>query len=241
MERAEARPLDRLRELRITGDYLKFTEASVMIEMGFTKVLCAATMEEKVPSFLKNTGRGWVTAEYAMLPASTQKRSPRESTVGRVGGRTHEIQRLIGRSLRSITDLQAFGERTITLDCDVIQADGGTRTAAITGGFIALVSLFRGLRQRGLIGKLPVRDYVSAVSVGIVDGHALLDLDYREDSQAEVDMNVVMTGSGRFIEIQGTAETEPFDRQQLNALTDLAAGGIRDLIGKLRDLLGDLN
>jgi ribonuclease PH len=241
MERAEARPLDRLRELRITGDYLKFTEASVMIEMGFTKVLCAATMEEKVPSFLKNTGRGWVTAEYAMLPTSTQKRSPRESTVGRVGGRTHEIQRLIGRSLRSITDLQAFGERTITLDCDVIQADGGTRTAAITGGFIALVSLFRGLRQRGLIGRLPVRDYVSAVSVGIVDGHVLLDLDYREDSQAEVDMNVVMTGSGRFIEIQGTAETEPFDRQRLNALTDLAAGGITDLIGKLRDLLGDLN
>jgi len=241
MERADGRPLNSLREVRIVRNYLQFTEASVMIEMGFTKLLCAATMEEKVPPFLKNTGRGWVTAEYAMLPVSTQKRSPRESTVGRVGGRTHEIQRLIGRSLRAVTDLQGFGERTITVDCDVIQADGGTRTAAITGGFVALVMFFRRMRESGLIDKIPVKDYVSAISVGIVDGNPLLDLDYREDSRAEVDMNVVMTGSGAFIEVQGTAETKPFNRQQLNALTDLAATGITDLIGKLRELLGALD
>lgn len=240
MERVGGRAPDRLREVRINGDYLQFTQASVMIAMGFTKVLCAATVEEKVPPFLKGTGRGWVTAEYAMLPASTPKRVPRESALGRVGGRTHEIQRLIGRSLRTVTDLQGFGERTITVDCDVIQADGGTRTAAITGGFVALVLLFRSLRERGVIDKLPVRDYVSAVSVGMVDGIPLLDLDYSEDSRAEVDMNIVMTGSGQFIEIQGTAEKEPFDRQRLNALTDLAAGGIGDLIRRQREMLGEL-
>ena len=240
MERMGGRAPDRLREIRITGDYLQFAQASVIIEMGFTKLVCAATVEVKVPPFLKGTGRGWVTSEYAMLPASTPKRVPRESALGRVGGRTHEIQRLIGRSLRAVTDLQGFGERTVTVDCDVIQADGGTRTAAITGGFIALVSLLRSLRERGLIDRLPVRDYVSAVSVGMVDGILLLDLDYREDSQAEVDMNIVMTGSGQFIEIQGTAEKEPFDRQQLSALTDLAAGGIGDLIRRQREMLGEL-
>jgi ribonuclease PH len=241
MERAGGRAADSLREFRISGDYLHFTKASVLIELGYTKLICAATLEEKVPPFLKNTGRGWVTAEYAMLPASTQKRSPRESTTGRVGGRTHEIQRLIGRSLRAVTDLKGFGERTVTLDCDVIQADGGTRTAAVTGGFAALVALFRSLREGGLIERIPLRDYVSAVSVGIVDGQPLLDLDYREDSRAEVDMNVVMTGSGHFIEVQGTAETKPFDRGHLNALTDLAAAGIAEMVRKLRQMLGELN
>ena len=241
MERAGGRPSDRLRDVRISKNYLQFTRASVMIEMGLTKLLCAATVEKKVPPFLKNTGRGWVTAEYAMLPASTLQRSPRESATGRVGGRTHEIQRLIGRSLRAVTDLQGFGERTITVDCDVIQADGGTRTAAITGGVAALILLFRNLRESGVIQEIPMRDYVSAISVGIVDGHPLLDLDYREDSRAEVDMNVVMTGSGHFIEIQGTAEGAPFNRQQLNTLTDLAAVGIHELIQTLRDLLGELD
>lgn len=240
MERRGGRAPDRLREVRITGDYLQLAQASVMIAMGLTKVLCAATVEEKVPPFLKGTGRGWVTAEYAMLPASTPQRVPRESALGRVGGRTHEIQRLIGRSLRTVTDLQGFGERTVTVDCDVIQADGGTRTAAITGGFVALVLLFRSLRERGLITRLPVRDYVCAVSVGMVDGTPLLDLDYSEDSRAEVDMNIVMTGSGQFIEIQGTAEKEPFDRQRLNALMDLATRGIGNLLGELRGILGEL-
>jgi ribonuclease PH len=241
MERAEGRDWDRMRDFRITRNYLRFAEGSVLVEMGHTKVLCAATIEEKVPPFLKNSGRGWLTAEYSMLPASTQKRSARESTSGRIGGRTHEIQRLIGRSLRAVTDLHGFGERTITIDCDVLQADGGTRTAAITGGFVALVDLFRSLKERGMVNSIPVKDFVSAVSVGMVDGQLLLDLDYREDSRAEVDMNFVMTGSGLFIEVQGTAEALPFDRNRLNAMADLAAAGIGDLSGKQREILGGLN
>ena len=238
MRRDGDREWNRLRAFRITRDFLHFSEGSVLVEMGHTRVICAATIEEKVPPFLKNSGRGWLTAEYAMLPASTQKRSSRESTAGKIGGRTHEIQRLIGRSLRAVTDMKAFGERTITVDCDVIQADGGTRTAAITGGFIALVDLFRRLKERGVVNSIPVTDYVSAVSVGIVEGRPLLDLDYAEDSSAEVDMNFVMTGKGLFIEVQGTAEAKPFDRDQLSALTDLAAFGIGELTGRQREILG---
>lgn len=211
------------------------------MEMGNTKVICTATIEDKVPPFLRNSGKGWVTAEYAMLPRSTQSRVERESTRGKIGGRTHEIQRLIGRSLRAVTDLDAFGERTVTMDCDVIQADGGTRTAAITGGFIALVSLFRKLIDQGQLNQLPVNDYVAAVSVGIVKGDLLLDLDYEEDSRAEVDMNFVMTGRGLFIEVQGTAEKTPFDRSGLNQMMDLAIQGIGTLQEKQRDILGALS
>jgi ribonuclease PH len=240
MQRSGGRAWNEMRDFRITRDFLRFSEGSVLVEMGHTRVICSATLEERVPPFLKNTGRGWLTAEYAMLPAATQKRSTRESTSGRIGGRTHEIQRLIGRSLRAVTDLQGFGERTITLDCDVIQADGGTRTASITGGFVALVDLLRRMKERGVVGSLPVRDYVSAVSVGIVNGDLLLDLEYAEDSGAEVDMNVVMTGGGRFIEVQGTAESEPFDRGRLDAMTDLAAAGIGRLIERQREILGGL-
>lgn len=241
MERPDGRTWDRMRNFRITRPYLHFAEGSVLIEMGYTKVICAATIEDTVPPFLKNSGRGWLTAEYSMLPAATQKRSKRESTSGRIGGRTHEIQRLIGRSLRAVTDLQSFGERTITIDCDVIQADGGTRTAAITGGFVALVDLFRRLKERGVVGFIPVRDYVSAISVGIVEGELRLDLVYEEDSRAEVDMNFVMTGNGLFIEVQGTAENLPFDRERLSAMTDLAAAGIADLTGQQREILGGLS
>jgi ribonuclease PH len=240
VKRDGGREWNRLRDFRITRDFLHFSDGSVLVEMGHTRVICAATIEDRVPPFLKNSGRGWLTAEYAMLPASTQKRSPRESINGKIGGRTHEIQRLIGRSLRAVTDLHAFGERTITVDCDVIQADGGTRTAAITGGFIALVDLFRRLKERGVVSTIPVTDYVSAVSVGIVDGRLLLDLDYAEDSGAEVDMNFVMTGKGLFIEVQGTAEAKPFDRNQLTAMTELAAAGIGELVQRQRETLEGL-
>ncbi len=238
MTRAGGREWNCLRDFRISRDFLRFAGGSVLVEMGQTRVICAATIEERIPPFLRNSGRGWLTAEYAMLPASTQTRSPRESTAGKVGGRTHEIQRLIGRSLRAVTDLTAFGERTITVDCDVIQADGGTRTAAITGACVALVDLCRRLRERGVVQTMPVRDTVSAVSVGVVDGRLLLDLDYAEDSHAEVDMNFVMTGTGMFIEVQGTAESQPFDRERLLALTDLATRGIAELTARQRELLG---
>ncbi len=238
MARPNDRGADELRPIRVTTDYLKFAEGSALIEMGHTKVLCSASMEDRLPAFLRNSGRGWLTAEYAMLPAATSTRTQRESTTGRMGGRTHEIQRLIGRSLRAVTDLAAFGERTITIDCDVIQADGGTRTAAITGGFIALVGLLRRQKVNGAIDCIPVRDYVSAVSVGVVDGEVLLDLAYEEDSRAEVDMNFVMTGDGRFIEVQGTAEQKPFDRALLQVMTDIAVKGIAELIGIQRSILG---
>jgi ribonuclease PH len=241
MTRDQGRQWNDLRDIHMTRDYLKYPDGSVLIEVGRTKVICAATIENRAPLFLKNTGRGWLTSEYAMLPASTQSRMERESARGRVGGRTHEIQRLIGRSLRAVTDLTTFGERTIFIDCDVIQADGGTRTASITGAFVALVDLFRKLRTRGLVERVPIRDFVSAVSVGIVEDQLLLDLDYEEDSRAEVDMNVVMTGSGLFIEIQGTAEKTPFSRERLQAMSVLAQEGIERLIKKQMELLGDLN
>lgn len=239
--RAEKRPWNEIRDIRMTRDFLKFPEGSVLIEMGQTKVICTATLEDKAPAFLRNTGRGWLTSEYAMLPGSTQCRTGRESARGRIGGRTHEIQRLIGRSLRAVTDLSAFGEKTIFIDCDVIQADGGTRTASITGGFVALVDLFRKMQKKGHVDRIPLWDYVSAVSVGIVDDEILLDLNYEEDSRAEVDMNVIMTGRGLFIEIQGTAEKKPFNRERLNAMSALAEEGIRKLIRKQVELLGDLN
>jgi ribonuclease PH len=241
MSRDQERPWNEIRDIRITRDFLKYPEGSALIEVGRTKVICTAILEDRVPAFLRNTGRGWLTSEYAMLPASSQSRIERESARGRIGGRTHEIQRLIGRSLRAVTDLTSFGERTIYIDCDVIQADGGTRTASITGGFVALVDLFRQLRKRGLIERIPVSDFVSAVSVGIVDDQLLLDLDYEEDSRAEVDMNVVMTGNGLFIEMQGTAEKTPFSRERLQAMSLLAQEGIEKLIKKQSELLGDLN
>jgi ribonuclease PH len=241
MARNEGRRWNEIRDIRMTRDFLKYPEGSVLIEMGQTKVICTATMEDKAPAFLRNTGRGWLTSEYSMLPGSTQNRTDRESARGRIGGRTHEIQRLIGRSLRAVTDLNTFGERTIYIDCDVIQADGGTRTASITGGFVALVDLFRKLQKKGVVDRIPVCDYVSAVSVGIVNDQLLLDLDYEEDSHAEVDMNVIMTGHGLFIEVQGTAEKAPFSRERLTAMSALAEAGIEKLIKKQVELLGDLN
>jgi ribonuclease PH len=237
--RKDGRKTSEIRPVIITRDYLRHPKGSVLIEMGDTKVICTASVEEGVPPFLKNTGRGWLTAEYAMIPASTHERNARESARGRVGGRTHEIQRLIGRSLRAVTDLTAFGERTIHIDCDVIQADGGTRTASITGAFVALVDAFRKLRGEGVVALMPVRDFVSAVSVGIVDGQMLLDLQYEEDSRAEVDMNVVMTRGGLFIEVQGTAEAAPFSRDRFNGLTDLAVSGIGMLTKKQIEVLGE--
>lgn len=239
-KRNNDRKFDELRDIRISNRYLKNVPGSVMVEFGNTKVLCAASLEEKTASFLKNTGKGWLTAEYSMLPMSTQTRSPRESARGKIGGRTHEIQRLIGRSLRAVTDLTAFGERTITIDCDVIQADGGTRTASITGAFVALVDLFKDMKQRGLIKEIPLTDFVSAVSVGIVEHQVLLDLEYEEDSRAEVDMNFVMTGAGLFIEVQGTAEHVPFSRGQLDDMTSLAGRGINRLIACQKNVVGDL-
>ena len=219
---------------------MKNNAGSVLVEFGNTKVICAASLDNKPAPFLKNTGKGWLTAEYSMLPMSTQTRTARESSRGKVGGRTHEIQRLIGRSLRAVTDLTAFGERTIYLDCDVIQADGGTRTASITGAFIALVELFKRLRQEGVVKEIPVSDYLSAISVGIVDNQIFLDLEYEEDSRAEVDMNFVMTGSGLFIEVQGTAERVPFNKAQLDQMTELAVSGIQQIIEQQKKVVGDL-
>jgi ribonuclease PH len=241
MMRASGRQWDEMRTVTITGNYLKYPKGSVLIELGNTKVICTAALEDGVPPFLKHSGQGWLTAEYSMLPMSTQTRNTRESTRGRTGGRTHEIQRLIGRSLRAVTDLTAFGERTMYIDCDVIQADGGTRTASITGAFIALVDAFRALKEEGDIDTVPVKDFVSAISMGVVNGSTLLDLDYEEDSAAEVDMNVVMTGGGKLIEIQGTAEQIPFSREQLNAMIDVAAKGIRELTVKQRAIIGEIN
>jgi ribonuclease PH len=236
--RADGRAPQALRPARITRRYIRHAEGSVLIEMGQTKVICTASIEQGVPPFLRNQGRGWVTGEYAMLPRATTERTARESIRGRVGGRTHEIQRLIGRSLRAVVDFAAMGERSILIDCDVIQADGGTRTAAITGAFVALVDACEYGRARGLWSTLPVRDYVAAVSVGRVDGRTLLDLAYAEDAAAEVDMNVVMTGAGRFIEVQGTAERTPFGERDLTAMLRLAKQGIRQLIALQRKQIG---
>lgn len=240
LQRSAGRKYNELRPINITNNFLKTTAGSALVEFGNTKVICAATLEDKPAPFLKNTGRGWVTAEYSMLPASTQTRTARESTRGKVGGRTHEIQRLIGRSLRAVCDLNSFGEKTIYMDCDVIQADGGTRTASITGGFIALVELFKKMRADGIVKEIPVNDYVSAISVGIIENKILLDLEYEEDSKADVDMNFVMTGSGKFIEVQGTAEHVPFDKNQMHEMTTLAGQGIEELIALQKKIVGNL-
>jgi ribonuclease PH len=227
--RIDGRAADQLRTTKITTDFLMTAEGSVLIEAGNTRVLCAATVEESVPPFLRNSGKGWVTAEYSMLPRATSTRTPRELTKGRASGRTHEIQRLIGRSLRSVMDLKALGERSIILDCDVIQADGGTRTAAITGAYVALAIALNTLVEYKALTKSPLRDSIAATSVGIVNGVALLDLAYEEDSRADVDMNVVMTGSDKFVEVQATAEHEAFDDAQMAELTALARSGLKHL------------
>jgi len=233
--RVDGRKADELRRIKITRNYLKNVEGSVLIEMGDTRVLCAATVENSVPPFLKGKGTGWVTAEYAMLPRSSAQRISRERS--KVGGRTHEIQRLIGRSLRSVVDMSALGERTVLIDCDVVQADGGTRTAAITGAYVALVDALRFVAQEGRIDAIPVTDYLAAISVGIVGGKPVLDLCYVEDSTAEVDMNLVMTGKGKIVEVQGTAEGEPFSKDELGKLLALGEKGIKALIKKQKALL----
>jgi ribonuclease PH len=238
--RSDERPPQQLRQTTITPNFLMHAEGSVLIEAGRTRVICAASVEDRVPQFLRNTGKGWVTAEYGMLPRATSTRMQREASAGKVGGRTQEIQRLIGRSLRSVTNLSALGERTIWIDCDVIQADGGTRTASITGAFVALALAIERLRERDILKVVPITDYVAATSVGIVDGEPLLDLAYDDDSRAEVDMNIVKTGDGRFVEVQGTAEAIPFGREALIALLDLADTGIRQLVDKQRAIVGHL-
>lgn len=238
--RKDGRRPDEMRPVKITRPYLKHPEGSVLIEVGDTKVICTATIEEKVPQWLKGSGQGWVTAEYSMLPRSSATRIIRESATGKIGGRTHEIQRLIGRSLRAVTDLKGFGERTIWIDCDVIQADGGTRTASITGSLIALADAFKFLKDRGIIGKVPLRDFVAAISVGVVNGEAVLDLNYEEDSTADVDMNMVMTGKGAFVEVQGTAEAVPFTRQEMEKMTSLAEEGIKRLVARQKEALGEI-
>ncbi|OGQ06099.1 MAG: ribonuclease PH [Deltaproteobacteria bacterium RBG_19FT_COMBO_46_12] len=227
MKRSDGRGLKSLRSVKITRNYLKHAEGSVLIKIGDTKVICSASVEERVPPFLRNTGKGWVTAEYSMLPRSTHTRTSREKGGG--NGRAFEIQRLIGRSLRSVTDLSAFGERTLWIDCDVIQADGGTRTASITGAYVALVDAFRKMMKNDLIEEIPVKDSVAAISVGKVEGEVLLDLNYEEDSKAEVDMNVVMTGAGKFVEIQGAAEGGVFTKKEMDELVKIAQRGIRVL------------
>jgi len=240
MKRTDGRQPAELRPTRMTPSFTMHAEGSVLIEAGRTRVICTASVEDRVPPFLRNTGKGWVTAEYGMLPRATSTRTQREATAGKVGGRTQEIQRLIGRSLRSVTKLHEVGERTIWIDCDVIQADGGTRTASITGGFVALALALKQMRTKGMIRTLPLLDYVAATSVGVVAGTPMLDLAYDEDSNAEVDMNVVKTGDGRFIEVQGTAEGLPFERSALDALLELADAGIRELVEIQRSLVGDL-
>ena len=234
--RIDGRKPDELRKVTITRDFIKYAEGSCLIELGSTKVICTASVEESVPPFLKNSGTGWVTAEYGMLPRSCQTRIQRNKD----SGRTYEIQRLVGRSLRTVTELKNFGERSIWVDCDVIQADGGTRTASITGSFIALVDAFKKLHDKGIIKKIPVKDYVAATSVGIVNGHQVLDLCYEEDSRAEVDMNIVMTGAGEFIEIQGTGERKSFTQEQMDAMLTLARGGIGELFAMQRKLAGKI-
>lgn len=236
--RQNGRANDELRKIKITRNYLKFAEGSCLVEMGNTRVVCSASVEKGVPPFLRNTGQGWVTAEYGMLPRSCKSRIPRESSKGKTGGRTHEIQRLIGRSLRAVIDMTTLGERTIWLDADVIQGDGGTRCASITGSFIALCDALLKLKKDKTIEKIPVRDFVAAISAGMIKNEAVLDLDYEEDSKAEVDMNIIMTGSGKFIEVQGTAEREPFDSNMMNKMIKLAKKGIKELIGVQREMLG---
>jgi ribonuclease PH len=229
-----------MRALKITPRYIKTADGSVLIEMGDTKVICTAKFEARAPQFLRNSGRGWITAEYGMLPGSSQARIGRESARGRVGGRTHEIQRLIGRSLRAIADLKSLGEHTIWVDCDVIQADGGTRTASITGAYVALVEAVKNWLNRGVITADPIKDSVAAVSIGIIDGKIHLDLCYEEDSRADVDMNFVMTGSGKFIEVQGTAENSPFTKKQMERMAEIAQQGIKELLKVQKTVIASL-
>jgi ribonuclease PH len=237
-EREDGRSAEQLRPVRLTRGYTRHAEGSVLVEFGDTKVLCTASVEARVPGFLRDKGRGWVTAEYGMLPRATHTRGDREAARGKQSGRTQEIQRLIGRALRAVVDLPALGENTIHVDCDVLQADGGTRTASITGAFVAVHDALGWMRGKGMIATLPVKDFVAAVSVGLVDGVPVLDLDYAEDSACQTDMNVVMTGAGRFVEVQGTAEGEPFARAELDQLLALAAGGIAELVAQQRRALG---
>jgi ribonuclease PH len=236
--RPSGRAVDQLRALRITRQYTKHAEGSVLIECGDTKVICTASIEEKVPGFLKGKGQGWMTAEYGMLPRSTHTRMDREAARGKQSGRTQEIQRLIGRSLRAAFDLNGFGERTLQIDCDVLQADGGTRTASISGAMVAAYDAFNGLVARGALGAVPVKSFVAAISVGVYKGMPVLDLDYIEDSGCDTDMNVVMTEAGHFIEVQGTAEGAAFDRAGMNRLLDLAQGGIADIVKMQKQALG---
>ncbi len=238
MPREDGRALGQYRPITLTRSYARYAEGSCLVEVGQTKVLCTASVEDKVPPFLKGKGQGWLTAEYSMLPRATHTRSARDTA--KPSGRTVEIQRLVGRSLRSVVEMEALGERTITLDCDVLQADGGTRTAAISGAFVALVEALSWMRGKGQLKTLPITEWVAAVSVGVVKGEERLDLAYEEDSSASVDMNVVMTDTGRFIEVQGTAEGAPFDRDRLNRLLDLAHGGIRQMLTKQREALDGL-
>lgn len=238
--RNDGRTAEQLRPVKITRNYTKHAEGSVLIEVGDTKVICTATIEEKVPPFMKGEGKGWITAEYSMLPRSAQTRIPREAARGKVTGRTHEIQRLIGRSLRSVVDLTALGERTVLIDCDVIQADGGTRTASITGSFVALIDALAGLKNNNSLDKFPVSECLAAVSVGKVGGEILLDLAYNEDSIAEVDMNIVMTENGKFIEVQGTAEGNPFSKTELDELINFGQKGIEELTRIQRQALGEV-
>lgn len=240
MIRQNGRRHNELRKVKITKDYIKYAEGSCLVEIGDTKVITTATVEESVPSFLKGKNSGWVTAEYGMIPRSCRTRVQREASRGKLGGRTHEIQRLIGRSMRAVVDTAKLGERTIWMDCDVIQADGGTRCASITGSFISLVLALEGLRKDGVIDKIPVSDYVAAVSVGIIGGNPILDLNYDEDSTADVDMNIIMTGDGRFIEVQGAAEKEPFLKEDMNKLLILAKKGIDELVGIEKKILKEL-
>jgi ribonuclease PH len=229
IKRGDGRGFNQLRNVKITPGYLSYAEGSVLIEMGNTHVICAVSLDDRVPPFLKGTGKGWVTAEYSMLPRSTLTRSQRDSSQGRVNGRSQEIQRLIGRSLRAITDFDALGERQLIVDCDVIQADGGTRTASITGSYVALYQAMKHLKSSGMISTIPLKNAVAAASVGIIRSYMMLDLCYAEDSQAEVDFNVVMTDQGNFVEVQGTAENKPFSKSSLDGLIELAQGGIKHL------------
>ena len=240
MQRIDGRNNEQIRPVKIIRNYLKHAEGSVLIEMGDTKVICTASVDDKVPPFIKGTGKGWITSEYGMLPRSTEVRKPRESARGRIDGRTMEIQRLIGRALRSIVNLEKLGEITIYIDCDVIQADGGTRTASITGSYVALVDALYKLVQQERLKEMPLNGYIAAVSVGIKDGEAILDLNYSEDSTCQVDMNLVMTDRGEFIEIQGTGEESPFNKTQLREMMELAEKGIQELIEIQKQSLGEI-
>ncbi|HEY2495411.1 MAG TPA: ribonuclease PH [Paenibacillus sp.] len=238
--RSDGRDNDQLRPMNLTTNVNKYAEGSVYIEMGDTKVICTATVDEKVPPFLKGQGKGWVTAEYSMLPRATHSRNQREAARGKLSGRTMEIQRLIGRALRSIVNLKALGERTITIDCDVIQADGGTRTTSITGAFVALSIAVNKIAQQHRLPVFPITDFLASVSVGVVGGQSRLDLNYEEDSKAKVDMNLVMTGNGKFVELQGTGEESPFSREELNELLQLGEQGIQDIIIRQKEALGPI-